>query len=175
MRPNMIKDFKPSRLNLSLILWIALSLTRTLAQERDLHVFANLGLGTPFLDKGIGIHLGLNPSCSLFRFLSLEGQASYLYTRTTSAFISGKRGNSHSWNLLAGGRLYFHSKERKNRFYINLLVGGNYLRENLHGEKYLEEFNPGLSLGSFLELKSITFGLSLESPENLIFKLGYKF
>jgi len=168
----MLKQIPDCRPIILFMLIISMFQPEANGQRQSLRTLVNVGLSTPFLDKGIGLHLGLNPSIPLFPFLSVEGQVSYLYTQTTSSFISGKKGQSHSLNFLAGGRLYLHRKERKNRLYMNGLIGGNYLKEKLDGQRYIEEFNTGISLGAFYEMKRIVIGLSLESPQNLIMKAG---
>ncbi len=147
----------------------------TNAQKGNLSGSPIIGVSKPIFDSGLGFHIGVNPSYSLSSNFSLEGQLSYSYTEITSSFLSGKTGQSNSTNILMGGRLYLNSEERPNRFYLNLLVGGNYIKEEGNGVKYDGEINMGISSGGFFELGKFLIGLSYETPQNLILKIGYVF
>ena len=144
------------------------------AQEDRFSTSATIGVTSPILDSGIGFHIGMNPSYSLSSLFSLEGQVSYLYTKTSSSFLSGNKKLSNSINTLAGGRLYLNSEERTNRFYVNLLFGVNYNKEGLNGIKRDGEINAGFSSGAFFELNKFLIGLSYDTPQNLILKVGIK-
>ncbi len=144
------------------------------AQKDNFSTAAFSGLSTPILDNGIGLHLGINPSYSLFSHLSIEGQISYVYTNITGSFISGNEAKTNAFNTLLGGRLYFNSESRKTRFYINLLMGGNYNVTYRSSEK-MTEYIIGLSGGGYVEREHLLFGISFDTPQNLILKIGYVF
>ena len=145
------------------------------AQKGSFTTTSTIGLATPILDSGIGLHLGINPSYVLSPHFSIEGQISYASTKIRSSFLSGAEGHSNSVNTLAGGRLYLSSIEKKNRFYVNALIGLNYNKEEKNGLKRDGEFNVGSSIGAYLELNKFLLGLSFETPENLVLKVGYIF
>lgn len=145
------------------------------AQKGDFAIAPTIGVTTPILDGGIGFHIGVNPSYSILPSFSIESQLSYLYTKISSSFISGKTGMSNSVNILLGGRQYLNSNEKTTRFYLNLLVGGNYNKQKLNGESYEGEFNFGISAGGFFEFNKFLIGLSYETPQNFILKMGYVF
>jgi len=164
------------RNNKSIVLFILLffSLIAT-AQKGSFTTSATIGLATPILDSGIGLHIGINPSYVLTPHFSIEGQISYASTKIHSSFLSGAEGQSNSVNTLGGGRLNLNSVEKKNRFYVNALIGLNYNKEEKNGLKMDGQFNVGSSIGAYLELKSFLVGLSFETPENLVLKVGYIF
>ncbi len=144
------------------------------AQKSNFMTSSTIGVASPILDGGIGLHIGINPSYSLSNKFSLEGQVSYFHTKISSSFLSGNTGSVNSINTLAGGRLYLNSEERTNRFYLNLLVGGNYYKEKRNGFKKDGEINVGFSTGAFFELNKFLIGLSYDTPQNLILKIGIK-
>lgn len=147
----------------------------TNAQNTGLSTLTTIGVTSPLFDDGIGIHVGINPSYPLSNLFSLEGQISYSHTKITSTFISGNQGFGNSVYALLGGRLYFNSEKRINRFYVNLLFGGNYNKEVKNGAIQDGGFVMGVSGGAFVELNKFNIGLSYETPQNLIFKIGYIF
>lgn len=160
--------------NLVLLLLLTAGLL-TNAQKNNFTVSTTLGVTTPILDSGIGFHVGVNPAYALFSIFSIEGQISYSFTKVNSSFISGNKGINNSINTLVGGRLYLNSDERTNRFYLNLLVGGNYTKEEENREQYNGDFNMGLSGGVFFESNKFLMGFSYETPQNILFKIGYVF
>jgi hypothetical protein len=133
------------------------------AQEGDFSILPTAGIAAPILDNGTGFTVGLNPAYTVNPYFSIEGQISYTYIKTT-AFISGKSGKINSLYTLIGGRLYFLPKEKTVRPYINVLGGGNYGNDS--------DYNLGLSVGAFLEMKKTVMGLSFETSQNLVLKLG---
>lgn len=145
------------------------------AQKSNFSTLPTIGVTTRILDNGLGYHIGINPSYLLSPKVSIEGQVSYLYTKITSSFLSGKERKSQSINTLAGGRLYLNSEKRINRFYLNLLIGLNYNKEEFNNVKQSGEFGVGLSGGGFLEFNKFVVGLSYDTPQNLVLKAGYVF
>lgn len=145
------------------------------AQKDNLKVSPNLGVTTPILDGGIGFHLGINPAYTLSPRFSVEGQVSYLYTKINGSFLSGNEGRSNSINTLVGGRLYLNSEEKRNRFYLNLLFGGNYNKEEINDVKLDGAFDFGFSGGGFFEINKFLIGVSYDTPQNFILKVGYVF
>lgn len=144
------------------------------AQNEEFLVSPNIGITTPILDNGLGMHLGINSAYLFSSYVAVEGQISYLHTRLSATFLSGKEGNNNSINVLVGGRLYLNSEEKTNRFYFNLLAGGYYEKEKFENN-VSRKIAIGFSSGVYLQLKKILLGLSFDTPQNLIFKIGYQF
>ncbi|MFK7933937.1 MAG: hypothetical protein AB8G22_10540 [Saprospiraceae bacterium] len=158
------------------VILILLSVGKLLpAQDTNFSTSTTVGITTPILDNGSGFHIGVNPAYSVSPRFSLEGQVSYLYTKINGSFISGNQGKSNAVNTLVGGRLYLSSEERPNRLYINLLVGGNYNNEEIDGRANGGEFSGGFSVGGYVAFRKILLGLSYDTPQNLILKVGYVF
>ena len=163
-------------INLGLVLLMILYFGRiTYAQKSHFSTLSTIGVTTRLLDSGLGYHMGMNPTYLLSSKVSIEGQISYLYTKITSSFLSGKERKSQSINTLAGGRFYLNSEERTNRFYLNLLIGLNYNKEEFNNVKQSGEFGVGLSGGGFFEFNKFVIGLSYDTPQNLVLKAGYVF
>ncbi|MEM6343901.1 MAG: outer membrane beta-barrel protein [Bacteroidota bacterium] len=161
-------------LNKSILLYLCLGFALgTQAQNRDLSLTLSLGIGTPLLDNGPSFHLGLNPTYKLAPIFSLEGQISYIRTQINGSFLSGRTGNSNTLNLLAGGRLYLLSEGRNVRPYLNLLVGTVYEQEQLDGTES-SQWGFGYSAGAYVEFNSLVVGLSLDAPQYLLLKVGYR-
>ncbi len=154
---------------------MVLFVNRTNAQDSKFSILPTIGFTAPILDSGIGLHFGLNPHFKLTGGLSAEGQISYIHTRISSSFLSGKSGSINAVNILAGGRYYLTSDTKKTRFFVNLLAGLNYTKENVNGIDFDPEYNFGFSAGVFMELDNIALGVATETPEFLVFKLGYSF
>jgi hypothetical protein len=146
-----------------------------IGQQNKFSILANLGVSTPILDNGIGATLGMNPSFRLNKYFSIEGQLSYIYTKTYASFIAGKQGQNNAVNFLAGARLYGNKPGKSIRPYLNLLVGLNYAKDELNGKVFESVLNPGLSTGIFVEFKKIVVGVTFDTPQNLNLKAGYIF
>ena len=99
---------------------------------------------------------------------------SHIYTNIDSYFLSGDYGRSNDVNLLAGGRFYLNSSENKNRFFINLLLGLNYERDDRLDREIREEYRLGFSAGGYYRFKKINFGLTYDT-HHIVFKFGYSF
>ena len=145
------------------------------AQQKPYSTQFSLGVSAPMLDSGWGVHIGVNPTYRLISWCSAEAQFSYLYTRTTSTFISGRMAHVHSINLLGGARIYFNGENKKHRFFLNFLFGLNRVRELSEDLIILPEINAGLSSGFFYTNQKLVVGFCLEAPQNLMLKAGYRF
>lgn len=143
------------------------------AQSNNFSTLATIGINTPILDNGVGYHIGINPSYLLSNSFSAEGQLSYLTTQINGSFLSGNDGKSNAVNALVGGRLYLTSAANPNRFYLNLLLGLSYNKEEINSVTQEGMINPGFSAGAFVELKKLVIGLSFDTPQNLGIKVGY--
>ena len=149
-------------------------INNTIAQEKSFEKLVTIGISQPILNNGTGFHVGFNPSFELTKSFSLEGQLSHIYTNIDSYFLSGDYGRSNDVNLLAGGRFYLNSSENKNRFFINLLLGLNYERDDRVDREIREEYRLGFSVGGYYRFKKINFGLSYDS-HHIVLKCGYSF
>ena len=143
------------------------------SQDRAFSTTLSLGIGSPLLDNGPSFHFGLNPNYQLAPIFSLEGQVSYIRTQINGSFLSGRTGNSNTLNLLGGGRLYLLSEGRKLRPYLNLLVGTVYEQEQLDGTES-SQWGFGYSAGAYVEFNDLALGLSLDAPQYLLLKVGYR-
>ena len=149
-------------------------INNTIAQEKSFEKLVTTGISQPILNNGTGFHVGFNPSYELTNSFSLEGQLSHIYTNIDSYFLSGDYGRSNDVNLLAGGRFYLNSSENKNRFFINLLLGLNYERDDRLDREIREEYRLGFSAGGYYRFKKINIGLTYDS-HHIVFKCGYSF
>ena len=149
--------------------------TTILAQEGRFSPSITLGISTPILDNGIGIHLGVNPTFSINQHLYLEGQVSYGFTYVSGYFLSGEEGRQHALSTLVGARIYLNKADNTNRYFLNLLLGGTYGRAILDSDRREIEIYPGITTGAYLERNRIILGLGVESPEHILLKAGYTF
>lgn len=142
------------------------------SQEEHLRNVVSLGVSTPLLDNGWGIHAGYHPVFSISNYFAVEGYAGYSYNQITGEFLSGEQGSRHSSELLIGPRLYFIKKHKKFRPYINLLAG---IQLNLKKEASENELdiNLGVSPGLYIDINKITLGFFLSTPEQMGFRFGY--
>ena len=149
-------------------------INNSIAQEKSFEKLVTIGISQPILNNGTGFHVGFNPSFELTKSFSVEGQLSHIYTNIVSYFLSGDYGRSNDVNLLAGGRFYLNSSENKNRFFINLLFGLNYERDDRLDREIREEYRLGFSAGGYYRFKKINFGLTYDT-HHIVFKCGYLF
>ena len=149
-------------------------INNSIAQEKSFEKLVTIGISQPILNNGTGFHVGFNPSFELTKSFSVEGQLSHIYTNIDSYFLSGDYGQSSDVNLLCGGRFYLNSHENKNRFFINLLIGLNYERDDRFGREIIEEYSLGFALGGYYRFKNINFGLTYDT-HHIVFKCGYSF
>lgn len=144
------------------------------AQEKRLEFQPTIGVSSPILDNGFGVYAGFNPYTRITESLYAEGQISYMYTHVSSSFLSGNIGFTHTANTLIGGRLYVNPDHHGARFFFNLLLGLNYLNES-NKPGGADDITFGYSGGTFLELNRFITGLTFDTPQHLILKLGYSF
>lgn len=159
--------------NVNSILIFLIFLTSSLntnAQKSEFSISASIGLNLPILDNGVGFFVGVNPTFGLSNNFSLEAQVSFASVTSGENFLTGEPEPQSNFNALMGGRLYILSLERRVRPYINLLGGGMYNTD----ADYIEVIF-GFSSGVFVDIKQFMFGISAESPGNIIFKAGCKF
>mgnify|MGYP001249341138 CR=1 FL=1 len=145
-------------------------INNSIAQEKSFEKLVTIGISQPILNNGTGFHVGFNPSFELTKSFSVEGQLSHIYTNIDSYFLSGDYGRSNDVNLLAGGRFYLNSSENKNRFFINLLLGLNYERDDRLDREIREEYRLGFS--AFQVITPFISSLILIISYKLIFFLN---
>ncbi|MEJ6589958.1 MAG: hypothetical protein QNL43_09165 [Crocinitomicaceae bacterium] len=148
-------------------------------QDSKTQIMGSVGVSYPLLDNGLGVQAGVNASYQIADWFEFEGQLSYQRSEIEESFFSNSMlfyGNSklNSIALLSGGRFYLLPKAKKTRLYLNLLLGGLYTNEKADGFTR-NIFNTGVSLGLFVQCQKLVFGLSLEAPQFLTFKIGYRF
>ena len=158
---------------LFLLLFFCL-INNIISQDKSFEKLVSVGISQPILNNGTGFHIGFNPSFQLTNTFSLEGQLSNIYTNIDSYFLSGDYGKSNDVNLLFGGRLYLNSFENKNRFFINLLIGLNYERDDRLEREIREEYRLGFAVGGYYRFKKMNFGLTYDT-HHIVFKCGYSF
>ena len=155
--------------------FLIFSLTSNIiSQDKSFDKLVTIGISQPILNNGTGLHIGFNSSFELTKSFSFEAQLSNIYTNIDSYFLSGDYGQSNDVNLLCGGRLYLNSFENKNRFFINLLIGLNYERDDRLGKEIREEYRLGFAVGGYYRFKKINFGLTYDT-HHIVFKCGYSF
>lgn len=160
----------------NILIGLAISLSfSAIAQSDKYSTTASIGITSPLLNKGLGFHVGVNPKFSLTPGFALEGQVSYIYTHIGSAFLSGKESNYNTINVLSGGRLYLSDESARQRLYLNLLLGGNYLNQRFQSGAKSESYNLGFSSGLYIEGSQIVIGISYDSPRNNVLKVGFIF
>ena len=158
------------------VLAVMLVCFQTFASAQDnFSITPTVGVASPLLDGGVGFHIGVNPYYSVSSYFAFEGQISYAYVNITSGFLSGETGNTNTGNFLVGGRLFFRSKEKKVRPYINLLMGAMINREVSREQVFGPDLSFGGSVGAFVEIDRFVVGASLDSPQNVTLKVGYLF
>ena len=174
---------------ITLLLFSFSLINNIIAQNNSFEKLVTVGISQPILNNGTGFHIGFNPSFELTKSFSIDGQLSHIYTNIDSYFLSGDYGRSNDLNLLIGGRLYLNSKFRyrhktdlnnialtkeknPNRFFINLLLGLNYERDDRLGREIREEYRLGFSIGGYYRFKKINFGLTYDS-HHIVLKCGY--
>lgn len=145
------------------------------AQEKKLGFTISMGHASKLtfdpnsFEAANGFHLGINMYQRNAQRWTWDAQLSV--NNTAAKFTSS---NLFTINTLYGARYYFNEPVSKTRFFLNLL-GGVALRID-NGDDYTETtLDVGYSAGFYAERKRFLFGVSVDSPENLIFKVGYSF
>lgn len=159
------------------ILFVSLSFSFHSVQSQELPIKANvnLGIGIPLLDNGVSYHVGVNPFYRIAPHVSIEGQLSFATARITRSFLSGNKKIEHTVNALVGPRLFITKEGNSFRPYLNFLTGLTYIKTRGDAKSTDAVDFPGFSFGVFANIKKILVGISLESPGNLLFKVGYIF
>ena len=158
-----------------LIVCMILTVTIIKAQNNTFSNTITLGIGTPIRDStSVGFHMGYNPSVSLSEYLAIEGQLSYFNTQLITV-LSDDIGTVHSFNALIGPRINFIFEDNENYFHLNFLVGSSYSGRVMDRTDSDPRFNFGLSFGGFFNIRQFTFGLSYDTPRNVVFKAGHTF
>ena len=147
------------------------------AQSSKFHFLGTVGITKPIMNNGLGASLGFNPSYAFGEILSVESQVSYTFTNVTGSFIVGDKGTVNELGAFIGPRVYFNKAEKRTRFYINLLIGGVFVSDNVGTEddKYISEWNLGLTTGFYVERDSVVYGLAVQSYESFVLKIGFQF
>jgi hypothetical protein len=145
------------------------------AQEKKTEFSVSTGFATRLttdpnsFEASNGFHLGVNLYKRKASKWTWDAQLSMNYTSdkfTASGHIT--------INALYGARYYFTKPESATRFFMSIL-GGLALR-NESGDDFISTYlDVGYSGGFFMETKQLLFGISVDSPQNVIFKVGYKF
>ncbi|MCE7990984.1 MAG: hypothetical protein HEP71_03355 [Roseivirga sp.] len=157
---------------MSLLLCLAISNAQ--AQERKKELALTGGFATKITDPIVpepshGFHLGVNLYNRNAGKFSADAQFSLNYT-------ADRRGSTNrlTINALYGVRMYFSSLENNTRVFMNLLAGFAFRNET--GDDFTENIpDIGYSGGLYLENGRYLFGVSVDAPTNVIFKLGYTF
>ncbi len=111
-----------------------------------------------------GFHMGLNYFKNNVKRLGWDSQLSINFATDYETRFA--------ITPLVGGRIYFNSPERKHRYFFNLLTGPALIL--FGGDDYTEtQFTFGYAGGIHMSTKQWQFGLSIERPEIIIFKIGF--
>lgn len=145
------------------------------AQEKKTEFSVSTGFATRLttdpnsFDASNGFHLGVNLYKRKASKWTWDAQLSMNYT--SDKFTA----SGHTTiNALYGARYYFTKPESTTKFFISFL-GGVALR-NESGDDFIDTFiDVGYSGGFFMESKRLLFGVSIDSPKNVIFEVGYRF
>jgi len=116
-----------------------------------------------------GFHLGINMYKAHAIRWTWDSQLSFNYTGDSNS-------SSDRFTTLGlfGIRRYFSSHENSTRIFMNLL--GGLALEIDSGDDFTETLpDVGYSVGLYVQSKKFVYGLSVESPENLIVKVGISF
>jgi len=125
--------------------------------------------GLADLETAFGIHIGANMYSRELKRIKSDLQVSL----NLSGMPAGS-GRILSFNALYGGRYYILNPEKPASVYVNALVGGVFIAES--GDDYTENrFGLGYSAGVFGDIDRFIVGISVESFNAYILKVGYSF
>lgn len=145
------------------------------AQYSKWSAVVTLGTVIPLLDSGVGFQLGVQPHYAIWRYLGVEGLLNFSRTNISGNFISGTKSNEMVINSMLGARLYLNAPEKRNRFFVNMLLGQSFYREQFRNGEDRSFREWGLSTGLYFQPSRYILGLGMESPGYLFIKAGMKF
>lgn len=160
-----------------LLIFILIFLGLTIqAQDKKFEFSPNVGLvlnheeiGLYFQDFTYGGHLGVNIYKARVKRFKSELQLSI--ASSGSGITSN---NLITINGLYGGRYYILNPNKPTKVFVNILLGGAFVNET--GDDFTESLlYVGYSLGGYIDLNRLIVGASIESFNNIIFKIGYTF
>jgi len=163
------------KLGVQLLVLLLFIVCELRSQSNEFSFLPNIGVTSPFLTEGLGIHIGFNPSVTVSQRVSIEGQVSYIHNPVKSTFLSGLTREDNTINMLAGGRYYLNPVSKKTRFYINLLIGGARYHSVRSSGKISKGVDLGVSSGFYAEFNRLVLGATIDTPSNPVLKLGYIF
>lgn len=144
------------------------------AQEKEMEFVLTAGFAKrlaieQFGSTGQGFHLGVNMYKRDGERLTTDAQLSLNYVN-----LDNSSTNVLMVNALYGVRYYFSKLENDTRLFFNVLIGPAFKNES--GDDFIESLiDFGYSSGFYIESKKLVFGVSLDAPQNLVFKVGLKF
>lgn len=144
------------------------------AQEKKMEFSVTAGYANrlpiqQFDRTGNGFHLGANMYKRSAERFTTDAQLSLNFTDLNNSLT-----NILMVNALYGVRYYFSKLENDKRLFFSVLIGPAFRSES--GDDFIENLiDVGYSGGLFVESKKFVFGVSLDAPQSLIFKVGYTF
>jgi len=164
-----------SKNHLLFILFVSLSIaTRAQDKKKEFSLttglVANHGeLGAPEEELAYGAHLGFNLYSKKPKRLKSDLQLSMNFSGE-----SNTSSTLFSLNGLYGGRYYILAPEKSTTAFVNALIGGSFVQES--GDDFTEVLlNIGYAVGGFVVINRWILGVSAESYNNFILKIGYTF
>ena len=163
-------NFSYKKLIVSFLFFLTLSIQAQEVNRSDFSVtLGGINRIDPSDGATYGFHLGGNWFKANSQGLGWDSQLAMNFTKptfTNSILLT--------FMVLGGGRYYFIKGEGKTKAYFNFLAG--FALEADYGDDYIEHIpDVGYSVGVFLEKSKLLFGLSVESAENLVLKVGFRF
>jgi len=145
------------------------------AQDGKFKLTPNVGLATTILSGGAGVQVAINPSYQLYKSLHAEGQISYSNVQAGDTFFSANE-KVTAVNALVGLRVYLFGNAATTRLYTNLMIGiTSYQVTNFSTGRETNTQDAGASLGLYLERKKFVVGVSFDSPEHMVLRVGFVF
>ncbi|GAB5526291.1 MAG: hypothetical protein Roseis2KO_41630 [Roseivirga sp.] len=155
-----------------LLIFLANSVVQAQEKKKEFAVTAGFAVkiaNPDFFESSHGLHLGINMYNRHASKFTSDAQFSLNYT--SDKFTSSER---LTINALYGVRMYFNPPENNTRFFMNLLAGFAFRNET--GDDFVENLpDIGYSGGVYMESGRFLLGVSVDSPTNVIFKVGYTF
>ncbi|MFY0594468.1 hypothetical protein [Roseivirga sp.] len=161
------------RFIITLVFFITCAFT-AYSQEKKTELSISTGYATKLsfdqnaVEEGNGFHLGVNLYKRGAERWSWDAQLSI------NLIAPNPSRDELTINALYGVRYYFNKISSPTRIFFNVL-GGVALRNEFADDFTETLIDVGYSGGLFVERKQLLFGLSIDAPQNLIFKVGYRF